>query len=395
MRYCILDGFRGFFIIFMTIVHVNLPLDSFIAKLNHHYFGWVEDAQGFVFISGIVVGLAYGGMLQKRSASAMRAAVWRRVGSIYLHQASLIALFLITALFLATRGYDPGYTALYAEEPFLFTFLSLILVTGSVNMGILPMYIVFLIATPPILVLMRNGHLPAIIVGSISLWLVAQLGLVDLVNQWAEEVAAGAGRPAPFGIFFNVLGWQLIYVSGLACGWQLVKGALDFRFLQAPQYGAACGVAVVAIIGLAVFDRVIGWELISSEYSSAFLAHKYREDFGPIYLVAFALDVFVITWLLVAGPLSRRTLIRTAADLVRRVFTHPALRLVGRHSLTLFSYHIVLTYGVRLAVGPGPVSQATGAVILLASAASLFAVALIIERRIPRWRDLRQQADGV
>lgn len=395
MRYQILDGFRGFFLVFMTIVHVNLPLDSIIAKLNHHYVGWVEDAQGFVFISGIVVGLAYGGMLHKRSASAMRVAIWRRVGTIYLHQASLIALFVVTALFLVAKDYDPGYTALYANEPFLFTFFSLLLVTGSVNMGILPMYIVFLIATPAILVLMRNGHFPAVIIGSIALWLVAQVGLVDLVNQWAEEVAAGAGRPVPFGIFFNIFGWQLIYVSGLACGWLLVKGALDLRFLQAPQYSAACGVAAVAIIGLAVFDRVIGWELISSDYSRAFLARKYREDFGPIYLVAFMLDVFVITWLLVAGPLSRWTLIRMAADLARRVFTHPALRLVGRHSLTLFSYHIVLTYVVRLAVGPGPVSQATGAVVLLASAASLFAVALIIERRIPRWRDLRQQADGV
>ncbi|MGL6043624.1 MAG: OpgC domain-containing protein, partial [Sandaracinobacteroides sp.] len=66
MRYPLLDGFRGFFLLFMTIIHANEILDTVAGKLNHHYFGWVEDAQGFVFISGFVVALVYGRALDRK-----------------------------------------------------------------------------------------------------------------------------------------------------------------------------------------------------------------------------------------------------------------------------------------------------------------------------------------
>ena len=59
MRLAILDGFRGFFLLFMMIAHANAYLGAPLGKFNHHYFGWVEDAQGFVFISGLVVALVY------------------------------------------------------------------------------------------------------------------------------------------------------------------------------------------------------------------------------------------------------------------------------------------------------------------------------------------------
>ncbi|MEO1294186.1 MAG: OpgC domain-containing protein, partial [Pseudomonadota bacterium] len=55
MRLPIIDGFRGFFLLFMMVIHTNDEVNSIIGKLNHHYFGWVENAQGFTFISGLVV----------------------------------------------------------------------------------------------------------------------------------------------------------------------------------------------------------------------------------------------------------------------------------------------------------------------------------------------------
>lgn len=59
-RLTVIDGFRGFFLLFMGVFHFNTVLDTVLGKVNHHNVGWVEDAQGFVFISGLVVGLVYG-----------------------------------------------------------------------------------------------------------------------------------------------------------------------------------------------------------------------------------------------------------------------------------------------------------------------------------------------
>lgn len=78
----------------MMIVHVNMQFDAVIGKLNHHYLGWVEDAQGFVFISGFVVGLVYGARLIRRGYDACRSSIFSRIKTIYSHQAGLILIFL-------------------------------------------------------------------------------------------------------------------------------------------------------------------------------------------------------------------------------------------------------------------------------------------------------------
>lgn len=45
------------------------------------------------------------------------------------------------------------------QQPLIFTAGSLLLVTGSANMGILPMYILFMAATPMVLRLFHRGYL--------------------------------------------------------------------------------------------------------------------------------------------------------------------------------------------------------------------------------------------
>src|SRR3546814_8239268 len=49
-RYDILDGFRGYFLVFMLVNHLAFQGGSRLAKLNHSELGYVQDAQGFIFI---------------------------------------------------------------------------------------------------------------------------------------------------------------------------------------------------------------------------------------------------------------------------------------------------------------------------------------------------------
>ena len=37
--YEVLDGFRGFFLLFMMIIYADEIVDTILGKLNHHYFG--------------------------------------------------------------------------------------------------------------------------------------------------------------------------------------------------------------------------------------------------------------------------------------------------------------------------------------------------------------------
>lgn len=113
----------------MMILHINMPFQAVIGKLNHHCFGWVEDAQGFVFISGF---------------DACWKAVLLRIRTIYSHQAGLTLIFLVIDFLAAGLGYTTRpqtYLSPFLEHPLEVTLSSLLLVSGMLIMGIVPMRI--------------------------------------------------------------------------------------------------------------------------------------------------------------------------------------------------------------------------------------------------------------
>lgn len=58
----------------------------------------MEDAQGFVFISGLVVALVYGRIGMQRGEAAMSEGVHKRIRTIYAHQAGLVLILFASAL---------------------------------------------------------------------------------------------------------------------------------------------------------------------------------------------------------------------------------------------------------------------------------------------------------
>ncbi len=64
----------------MAVVHYDGLTDTLLGKIHQQFFGWVEDAQRFVFISGLVVGLVYGRQyLRTPSVAAMFGPIMARV----------------------------------------------------------------------------------------------------------------------------------------------------------------------------------------------------------------------------------------------------------------------------------------------------------------------------
>lgn len=374
MRITIIDGFRGMFLIFMMIMHANELLKAVLGKVNHHYFGWVEDAQGFVFLSGLVVGLVYSGRMLKKGDAMMHSAIWQRIRTIYSHQAGLILIFLAAALMLPT---DLGTSILspYQNEPVVFTAASLLLVTGSKHMGILPMYVVFMMFTPFVLRRLAQGHFGMIAVLSLSLWLLGQTGLTELMTAQAENLMAQAGHPIKFGIFFNPLGWQIVFFAGLVIGYLMATDKLNTDFLYTPDMEKAFFVALVAIFALGLFDRVVFDFWVSTDYSRQVLSSVDRGNFSTLYLLAFCLDLFAIVWLLGPGQTSRFRIVAGTSRLMHRVFTFRPLVFLGQHSLHAFSAHILCIYILTLVLNGNRPSPLVGNLLLVLSPLPLYLAA--------------------
>jgi len=72
-RHQLLDGLRGYFLLFMLLNHLWFEGGNPIALVNHNQLGFVEDAQGVILISGLIVGLYYGRLHSTgRGAEAVR-----------------------------------------------------------------------------------------------------------------------------------------------------------------------------------------------------------------------------------------------------------------------------------------------------------------------------------
>lgn len=384
MRLTVLDGFRGFFLLFMAVAHINMVTDTILGRLNHHSFGWVEDAQGFVFISGFVVGLVYGSILLKRSVDKMRHAMFYRVRTIYAHQVVLIMFMVIAAFFYLQFGAEtPSALRPYADDPLIFTASSLLLVANSLHMGILPMYIAFMLVTPFVLIALQRGYLAPLAMGSVLLWLIAQTGLVEEMTNQLEFWMAGHGVPAKLGIYFHVFGWQLIFFAGLVLGYKMADGSLDLSKLNAPAYTYAFMVGLAGAIFLGIFDRIVYDEWISPEYSASVLSGVERKNFSAIYMVNFFLDLFLLAWLVNAGPNCGIRWIERAAALVTWVFSRRALVFLGQHSLHVFSFHILLVYVIDILSEGHRYSELSGNVVMILGAASLY---------LPAWLHARLQA---
>lgn len=376
MRFSIIDGFRGFFLLFMGVVHINMVTDVNLGKLNHHYFGWVEDAQGFVFISGLVVGLVYGGILLRKGPQTLRRAMWKRMQTIYTHHAGLILLMLVASFVFSQIGILPQILGQYVQAPVAFTLASLGLVSGSAHMGILPMYLWFMSITPLVLLALHQAQTPVLICLAAAAWLFAQLGLVELITLWAEQTLARTGSHVSFGIYFNVFAWQILFFSGLYCGFRHAEGKLDLSFLKAPVYRQVFVVGLVIFLSLGLYDRIVFDNWISTGFTQQIKDVTDRGNLSVIYIAAFYLDLFLVTWLLVAGAHCGQKWIELLSRAVRWFFTRRFLVFLGQHSLHVFSFHILLVYVIDILLEGEHVGELQGSLILLAGVLSLYLPAL-------------------
>jgi hypothetical protein len=354
-----LDALRGLMLVLITVTHVPTHYSAWLTQP----FGFVSAAEGFVFLSAFLVGAVYTRRAIEHGTAAMRSALWRRAGLIWLCQAGML-LFLFT--FIANVGLRTNRQAIknlisfYLEQPIDALWTSLALIYNPPLLDILPMYVLFMLASPLALTigLWRRGWYLVIGV-SMTLWLLAQFGLSQALYNIVIR-AVDLRVPLQQTGAFEMVAWQFIWILGMWMGSrrEAVPAQRDLPgWLVATSLliGIGC-MAWRHAVGLAPFGPNAELNLLFDKWSLA-----------PLRVLNFlALLVIVVRF----GP--------WLAGRVR--FTW--LETLGRASLPVFCAQIVAVLIILSAVGDkqGQMPLWADTLLLAATLIGLYGVALFSNR---------------
>ena len=336
-----LDALRGIFLLLMAGVHLPTVVNGFASEP----LGYADAAEGFVFLSAFLVGSIYTPLMFQRGIAYVRDRLWKRARKLYgYHLLLLLFLFVIVATVATiTRSIAlHNYLLVFFSHPVWAVASSPFFVYQPPLLDILPMYIMFLLASPLLLRYASRRGWRAVLVASGLLWLFAQLG----GGRALYELAARAGVPlerAAFGAF-DWYAWQLVWVTGLWLGYSQHRGGGAETLKRWFRHPAVWGTAVATSIFFLLWRHHVGG-LLANVGTGSPLLNKWR--LGPLRL----LDCVALGWILTWGLLP-----------VLRWLRVRVLELLGRNSLQVFCAHIpVCVLGDALAGRhdrpPGPLTQ--------------------------------------
>ena len=144
-----LDALRGLFLVWMTLTHLPTRFADFV----NQPLGFVSSAEGFVFISALLVGRLYIRDLVQNPAN-VRARLWKRSLKIYAYHLLMLALAFTVVAGFAVHTHKAALTNLltfYLAHPAVAILGSVLLLYCPPLLDILPMYVTFLFFTPVVL----------------------------------------------------------------------------------------------------------------------------------------------------------------------------------------------------------------------------------------------------
>jgi hypothetical protein len=268
--------------------------------------------EGFVFLSGYVFALVY--LRKAHQPALLIAKSWRRAAQVYLYH----VLIIFTLLLLAPFFYQFGgfWVALldYTNQQSWPDLTLQILTFGLLPKfcGILPLYTILIIFAPFfILAIARLGIIP-VFAASSSLWLLGQYynPLVPVQHLFTDE------PPYPW----NVLSWQIIFVAGLLFGKCVFNNEIPRTFTRKDF--------AVLIAGAAIILFLLRHGLIGPGYSH-FSSYVARQD---------------LAWLRTLNFFVLAAAIALILRFVDRRHHLPWLSLLGRHSLQVFAFHVIIVW---------------------------------------------------
>jgi hypothetical protein len=355
-----LDALRGLFLVWMTLTHLPTHFSDFV----NQPIGFVSSAEGFVFLSALLIGRVY--MRQAlEDAAALRNKLWKRALKIYTYHLLMLAVaFTVAAAYAVTTHRAAIYNLLdfYIAHPFVAIIGSVLLLYCPPLLDILPMYVIFLIFTPlAISSAIRNGWGRILAVSGVF-WLFAQFGLRDLVHRIIVHITH---LPIPLQETgaFNLFAWQAVWIAGLWIGAKSAEGNVPLK--RIPGYVVVmCAVVCLFFIG-------IRHDWLGPHQTQQALGMKLDKwQIGPLRVINLITFTVVFYWL-------RKYVLRLVA-------IEPFLTL-GRASLHVFCAHVFFVFvGLALLYSDVPELHGWPAIALLAFTFSGLVLVAIREVRKQR-----------
>jgi len=322
-----LDALRGLFLVWMILVH----LPTHISNFADQPFGFVSAAEGFVFLSAVLVGRIYYHEHQQ-DERGVRRHLWRRSFKIYAYHIGLLAFAFTVLAVYAVHTHRAALTNLlnfYLHHPGPAIVGSVFLIYCPPLLDILPLYVTFLFLSPLILSAATRFRWRTVMAVSLSLWLGAQFGLRDAFHNLIVHVTH-LHIPLQETGAFNMFAWQAVWVTGLWMGSASAQGHVPLA--RTPRW------AIPLSGGICVFFAIVryGW-------------------FGP-HLDWPALGLLVDKWQL--GPLRVVNLVAFAVFFfwlrkwVVLVISREPFLTMGKASLQVFCAHLFFVFaGLALLYG--------------------------------------------
>jgi hypothetical protein len=371
-----LDALRGLFLVWMTLTHLPTHFSDFV----NSPIGFVSSAEGFVFVSALLIGRLYIRELMQ-DASGVRNRLWKRSLKIYGYHLVMLALLFTVAAAFAVHTHRAAISNLldfYLAHPFVAIVGSVLLLYCPPLLDILPMYVTFLFLTPIVLSAAVRFGWKRILLASGGIWLLAQFGLRDLVHNWIVHVTH-LQIPLQETGAFNLFAWQAVWTVGL---WVGARSATRREtFADPPGWMAAASCA------MCLFFVGIRWGWLGPHLTQQALGLQLDKwQIGPLRVINLITFSIVVYWL-------RRHLLKFVA-------IEPFLTL-GKASLRVFYTHILFVFvGLALLVRDvgddvgEPLEQLHGLTAILLVAITFTVLILVASDEVRKRRGRRGSPRG-
>lgn len=315
-----LDFFRGLGLLFIFLDHIP---DNWVSYLTLANVVFCDAAEIFVFISGISAALVFGRLFEREGYVFAAAQALRRTWTLYVAHVFLFVIFTAQVSYAAQRWRNP----LFAEEMNISGFLddpgvailkALTLQLQPMFMGILPLYIVLLVALAILLPLLRRA-IDVLLIGSAALWLAVQVFGLNLAAY-------------PDGKWFhNPMAWQFLFLIGAGFGLRHHVHGSSSRLLRLPPPVVSAAFLALCIAGKQLVTFADNLTVVPRGFVDLIWEMSHKTDLGPLRLLCFLALAHVAV-----------VMVPEDAGWLRSRWVGPVVR-CGQHSLEIFCIGIFLS----------------------------------------------------
>lgn len=265
-----LDLMRGYFLYVIIVDHLR-SFPSLLEIFTGRGELWISAAEGFFFVSGLLVGrlrLADA----KKDFKIARHKLLKRAGQLYVVSVILTLFFTTTSRLL---DYYPSVSLGVSNDPAWLMVVKTLTLQYSYGLAdMLPLYVLFLLASIPALWLVVRGKAWLVVLISVSLWAIGCFSAVPIHLTKS---------------YFSDLSWQVVFFGGFIIGcyydqirqmWRNLSSLLRRRILFA--------LGLVLLLGLSLSVSNFYGHLFSGGLADIERSLFDKIQLGPGRLVLFS-----------------------------------------------------------------------------------------------------------